>query len=83
MHNHTTIKLKSADTVTVVVKRHGPRPLPPPNIIMTLIFPQGLWTNPLKRLFCKVDVAKIFTISFINDPIINIRNFPFRNESIS
>ena len=45
--------LKSADNAAV--KRHGSRPLPP-NIIMMLIFPQGLWAykspnygKPVKR----------------------------------
>ena len=36
------LKLKSADNAIVKL-----RP-PPPNVIMTLIFPQGLWTTPLK-----------------------------------
>ena len=41
MHK-SQLKPKSADNA--VAKPHGPRP---PNVIMTLIFPQGLWTTPL------------------------------------
>ena len=48
--NHNNVLSQSKSTDNAVVKRHGLRPPPPPNVIVTLIFPQGFWTSPLSLM---------------------------------
>ena len=59
----TQLKLKSTDTA--VVKRQGTRSFLP-SVIMTLIFPQGLWTSILIATQTFLSPACIIIIAILS-----------------
>ena len=63
--------LKSADNV--VVKRHRLRPPASLYVIMTLIFPQGLWTSSLTEWVNPKSRSSIFLVRLL--PTLHINSF--------